>query len=496
MARATRPVVLPGQMREADSVEKEFVKAITPRAQDFSQWYVDVVLKAELADYAPVKGCIVFRPYGYAIWERIQAELDRRFKETGHVNAYFPLFVPESFFRREAEHVAGFSPQVAWVTRGGDEDLAERLAVRPTSETVIGVMYSKWIQSYRDLPVLINQWCNVVRWEKATRPFIRTTEFLWQEGHTCHRTAEEAEEEARRMLEVYRSFVEDYLAIPVIPGEKSAGEKFAGAVRTYTIEGLMGDCRALQCATSHFLGQNFARSFDIKFLDEDGQLKYVWQTSWGISTRIVGALIMVHGDDRGLVLPPTVAPYQVVIVPIVGRDTEQVLAASREVADRLRQRFRVRLDDRPEYSPGWKFNDWEMRGVPLRLEVGPRDLAARQVTAARRDTAERTAVPMERLEEGVAELLEEVHRGLYRKALQFREANTHRVHDFGTFKSIMEGPRGFIRALWCEKPECEERIKQETGATIRCLPFGEREEGTCVLCGEPARQVAYFARAY
>ncbi|MDI6895057.1 MAG: proline--tRNA ligase [Bacillota bacterium] len=477
-------------------MEKEFVKAITPRAQDFSQWYVDVVLKAELADYAPVKGCIVFRPYGYTVWEHIQAELDRRFKETGHVNAYFPLFVPESFFRREAEHVAGFSPQVAWVTRGGDEDLAERLAVRPTSETVIGVMYSRWIQSYRDLPVLINQWCNVVRWEKATRPFIRTTEFLWQEGHTCHRTAGEAEEEALRMLEVYRSFVEDYLAIPVIPGEKSAGERFAGAECTYTIEGLMGDCRALQCATSHFLGQNFARSFDIKFLDEDGQLKYVWQTSWGISTRIVGALIMVHGDDRGLVLPPPVAPYQVVIVPIVGRDTEKVLAAGREVADRLRRRFRVRLDERPEFSPGWKFNDWEMRGAPLRLEVGPRDLAAQQVTAARRDTGERTAVPMAGLEEGVSDLLEAVHQGLYRRALEFREANTRQAQDYAEFRSIMEGPRGLIRALWCGKPECEERIKQETGATIRCLPFGEQGEGRCLLCGGPAHQVAYFARAY
>ncbi|MEW5932991.1 MAG: proline--tRNA ligase [Bacillota bacterium] len=477
-------------------MEKEFVKAITPRSEDFSQWYVDVVLKAELADYAPVKGCIVFRPYGYTIWEYIQAELDRRFKETGHVNAYFPLFVPESFFRREAEHVAGFSPQVAWVTRGGDEDLAERLAVRPTSETVIGVMYAKWIQSYRDLPVLINQWCNVVRWEKATRPFIRTTEFLWQEGHTCHRTAAEAEEEALRMLEVYRSFVEDYLSIPVIPGEKSAGERFAGAERTYTIEGLMGDRRALQCATSHFLGQNFARSFDIKFLDEDGQLKYVWQTSWGISTRIVGALIMVHGDDRGLVLPPTVAPHQVVVVPIVGRDSERVLAASREVADRLRGRFRVKLDDRPEFSPGWKFNDWEMRGVPLRLEIGPRDLAAEQVTAARRDTGERTALPLSRLEEGVAELLDEVHRGLYRRALEFRQAHTHEAGDLASLRAVMEGPRGFIRTHWCEKPGCEERIKEETGATIRCLPFGEKGEGRCVLCGEPARQVVYLARAY
>ncbi|HHY95727.1 MAG TPA: proline--tRNA ligase [Firmicutes bacterium] len=476
--------------------EKEFVKAITPKGQDFSQWYVDVVLKAELADYAPVKGCIVFRPYGYTIWEYIQGELDRRFKELGHVNAYFPLFVPESFFRREAEHVAGFSPQVAWVTRGGDEELVERLAVRPTSETVIGAMYSKWIQSYRDLPVLINQWCNVVRWEKATRPFIRTTEFLWQEGHTCHRTEEEAEEEALRMLEVYRSFVEDFLAIPVVAGEKSPGERFAGAERTYTIEGLMSDGRALQCATSHFLGQNFARSFDIQFLDEDGQLKYVWQTSWGISTRIMGAIIMVHGDDRGLVLPPAVAPHQVVIVPIAGKDGEGVMAGVREVVNRLRRRVRVKLDDRPGYSAGWKFNDWEMRGVPLRLEVGPRDLAARQVTAARRDNGERSSVPLAELETGVEDLLRRVQTGLFERARAWREANTHEGESLEELRTVMEGPRGFIRAGWCGEDSCEERIKEETGATIRCLPFTQEPVPKCVCCGKEARHLVLLARAY
>lgn len=478
--------------------EKEFVKEITPKDVDFSQWYVDVITKADLVDYAPVKGCMVIKPYGFAIWENIQKGLDTRFKATGHVNAYFPLFIPESFFQKEAEHVEGFAPEVAWVTHGGKEQLTERLAVRPTSETIICTMYSKWIQSYRDLPVLINQWCNVVRWEKATRPFLRTTEFLWQEGHTAHRTEEEAEEEVLRMLEVYRAFVEEELAIPVIAGRKSESEKFAGALRTYSIEALMGDGKALQAGTSHNLGQHFARVFDIMFLDQDGQLKYVWQTSWGVSTRLIGGLIMAHGDDRGLVLPPVIAPVQVVIVPIAPqKDREMVLARARELAASLGAVARVKLDDREEYTPGWKFNEWEMRGVPLRLEIGPRDLAAGQVVLARRDNGVKETAPQDGLVARVEALLAGIQNDLYNKALAFRQTNTHEAANLEELAAIVDTRRGLVWAPWCGEVGCEATIKEQTGATIRNIPFERPEaKGGCVCCGQPAREMVIFARAY
>jgi len=479
--------------------EKEFVKEITPRSQDFSQWYVDVILKADLADYAPVRGSIVMKPYGYAIWESIQAELDRRFKATGVQNAYFPMFIPESILSKEAEHIEGFAPEVPWVTEVGKEKLPERLAIRPTSETIIHYMYSQWIQSWRDLPVVLNQWCSVVRWEKATRPFLRTTEFLWQEGHTAHRTEEEAEARTLQMLEVYRSFVQEHLAIPVIPGRKTETEKFAGAVRTYSIEALMGDGKALQAATSHNLGQGFARVFDITFLDSDGQLKHVWQTSWGASHRLIGALIMVHGDDRGLVLPPRVAPIQVVIVPITTKKAkDEVLERARQLAQDLGKRFRVKLDDREEQSPGWKFNDWEMRGVPLRLELGPRDLAANEVVLVRRDSGEKISVSQTGLLDVVAEVLESVQESLFLKAKRFLEENTRSVSSYDEFKRVLEERRGFIRAGWCGESTCERAIKEETGATIRNIPLeGSEPHGeTCLHCGQPARHVVYFARAY
>src|SRR5437762_7517183 len=394
---------------------------ITPQSQDFGRWYIDVVRRAELADYSPVKGCMVIRPYGYAIWELIQQGLDKRFKETGHVNAYFPLFIPEKLLLREAEHVEGFSPQVAWVTRGGDEDLEERLAIRPTSEAIIGTMYSKWIKSWRDLPVLINQWANVVRWEKVTRPFLRTTEFLWQEGHTAHETEQEAQEETMKILDLYSDVCESMLAMPVVKGRKSESEKFAGALRTYSIEALMGDGRALQAGTSHNLGQNFAKAFDITFQARDKSVQHVWGTSWGMTTRLVGALIMVHGDDSGLVLPPRVAPYQVVIVPIPrGNWQETVLPKAREIQQQLvAGGVRVTLDDRDAYTPGWKFAEWELRGVPLRLEIGPKDIEKSTVLVARRDTREKEAVPVEGLVASVRARLEQIQRTLFDRAVQF-----------------------------------------------------------------------------
>lgn len=469
------------------------LKEITPRTEDYGQWYTDVVRKADLMDYAPVKGFMVIKPYAYRMWELIQADLDRRFRETGHENAYFPLLIPESLLAREAQHVEGFSPEVAWVTRGGAEQLAEPLAVRPTSETIIGAMYARWIQSYRDLPVLINQWCNVVRWEKVTRPFLRTTEFLWQEGHTVHRTEAEARAETKRMQEIYRALAEEVLAIPVLVGPKSPGQRFAGAVETLTLEALMGDGRALQAATSHFLGQNFSRAFDIQFLDEDGQRRFGWTTSWGASTRLIGALIMVHGDNRGLRLPPLVAPVQVVVVPIAaGPDREAVTQAARVAGQELAA-WRVRVDDRPEYTPGWKFNDWEMRGVPLRVELGPRDLARGQAVLVRRDTGEKVVVPRNQLPLRVGELLEDIQRGLYEQARQFLEASTHTIT---RMEEIAErGARGFFRAGWCGSQTCEDRVQAETGATLRLLDEGDGLP-SCLVCGGPSRQTAVFARAY
>jgi prolyl-tRNA synthetase len=479
--------------------EKEFVREITPQGTDYSQWYLDVVLKAQLMDYSPVKGCMVIRPYGFALWENIQQGLDRRIKATGHKNAYFPLFIPESLLQKETEHVEGFAPEVAWVTHGGSEKLAERLVVRPTSETIICEMYSRWIQSWRDLPVLINQWCNVVRWEKVTRPFLRTSEFLWQEGHTAHRDEEEAEAETLLMLDVYREFAETDLAVPVIPGRKTENEKFAGALRTYTIEALMSDGKALQAGTSHNLGEHFARVFDITYLDKDGTLKYVWQTSWGVSTRLIGAVIMVHGDDRGLALPPVIAPVQVVLVPIAPKQVrETVLQRARTLASELTEAgVRLELDDREEYSPGWKFNEWEMKGVPLRVELGPRDLESGQAVLVRRDTGEKITSPLAGLAERVTLLLKEIQANMLEKARRFREENTTRTDDYEEFKRVIEEKRGLIVSHWCGGSECEQAVKEETKATIRCLPFRqEGEAGKCLRCGTKSGTTAYFARAY
>jgi len=485
----SRPAARPGD-------EREFVKEIPAKSEHFSDWYTAVVLKAELADYYPVRGCIVVRPYGYTIWELMQQGLDRRFKATGHVNAYFPLFIPQSFFEREKEHVEGFAPEVAWVTRGGGEELSEPLAVRPTSETAIGHMYARWIRSYRDLPVLINQWCNVVRWEKATRPFLRTMEFLWQEGHTAHRTAEEAEAEARQMLSVYRDFAETDAAIPVLAGRKPESEKFPGAERSYTIEALMPDGQALQSGTSHNLGQNFARAFDIKFLDSDNVEKHAYTTSWGVSWRLLGGMLMVHGDDRGLVLPPAVAPFQVVVVPILtGPKRDDVLAAAREVTRRLGAVVRVRLDDRVEVTPGWKYNDWEMRGVPLRLELGPRDLAQQQAVLAPRTGGGKQAVPLSGLEQSVPAALASLHRALFDQAKAYLDAHIVAARSVAEIVEAVAGRRGFVRAVWCGASACEQTIRRQSGASPRVIT-DEAAEGPCAACGGTSREVVYFARAY
>jgi prolyl-tRNA synthetase len=481
------------------SDSKGSVTEITPQSENFSQWYLDVVRRAELADYTEVKGCMAIRPYGYAIWELIQQAFDRRFKETGHVNAYFPLFIPSGLLMKEKEHVEGFAPQVAWVTRGGDEELAEPLVVRPTSEVIVGTLYAKWIKSWRDLPVLINQWANVVRWEKVTRPFLRTTEFLWQEGHTAHETAEEAQEETLKILALYKECAETELAMPVIDGQKSESEKFAGASRPYSIDGLMRDGRALQAGTSHNLGQNFAKAFGIQFQGRDKTLQYVWTTSWGVSTRLIGGVIMTHGDDNGLVLPPRIAPYQVVIVPIAkGNWQETVLPRAREIADVLRARgVRVFLDDRDTYTPGWKFAEWELRGVPLRVEIGPKDIEKSSVMVARRDTREKQPMPMDGLADAIVGRLDEMQRSLLERARTFRDEHTTRVSTYDEFKSVMEGRPGFVIAGWCGSSACEARIKAETQATLRNIPFTTAEPtGTCILCGGPATAEAWFAKAY
>jgi prolyl-tRNA synthetase len=476
-----------------------FVTEITPQSTDFSRWYLDVVRKAELADYSPVKGFMVIRPYGYAIWELIQRQLDDRFKATGHVNAYFPLLIPESLLMREAEHVEGFAPQVAWVTRGGTEDLEEKLIIRPTSETIFGVMYQKWIQSWRDLPMLINQWANVVRWEKVTRPFLRTTEFLWQEGHTAHETAEESQEETLKILGLYTEFCENVLAMPVVKGLKSESEKFAGAARTYSIEGLMGDGRALQAGTSHNLGQNFAKAFDIQFQGRDKTMQYCWTTSWGVSTRLIGGVIMTHGDDSGLILPPMVAPWQVVIVPIPrGNWKETVLPKCEEIRSQLAAAgIRVRLDTDESQTPGWKFSEYEMRGVPLRLEIGPKDIEKNAVFAARRDTREKQSLPMDGLPARIQQLLGEIQASLLARALKFREEHTSRTSSYDEFKTFLEGRPGFVIAPWCESAECEAEIKTETQATIRNMPFGQdAPTAPCIKCGKAATVLAWFAKAY
>ncbi|HKW56622.1 MAG TPA: proline--tRNA ligase [Candidatus Acidoferrum sp.] len=479
------------------------------RAQDFSEWYNQLVLKAQLADYAPVRGCMIVRPYGWALWENMQAALDRRFKATGHQNVAFPLLIPRSFIDKEKHHVEGFSPELAVVTVGGGEKLAEPLVIRPTSETIIGHMWSKWIQSYRDLPVLMNQWNSVVRWELRTKLFLRTLEFFWQEGHTAHATREEAETETKQMLDIYADFAMNDAAIPVIPGRKSDAEKFAGADVTYSIEGMMGDGKALQSGTSHFLGQNFAQAFEVKYLDQSGQLQHCWTTSWGLSTRVVGAIIMVHGDDQGLVLPPKLAPYQAVIVPIY--KTEEEKASVLETAHKLKRELtganlRVILDEREGTSPGWKFNDWEMRGVPLRVELGPKDVAKQAAVLARRDRPGKegkTSAPLAGMAQTVERLLGEIQQSLYDKALAFRKANTREAKTYDELKAAVEN--GFAYSGWCGSADCEAKIKEETRATMRCIPLdqtlGEGNargsgSGTCVYCGKLAPERAIFARAY
>lgn len=471
------------------------------RSQDFAEWYNQLVLRAELADYAPVRGCMVIRPYGWALWENIQQALDRRFKATGHQNVAFPLLIPRSFIDKEKHHVKGFSPELAVVTIGGGEELAEPLVIRPTSETIIGHMWSKWIQSYRDLPVLMNQWNSVVRWEMRTKLFLRTLEFYWQEGHTAHATREEAEIETRRMLDIYAEFAEDDAAIPVIPGRQSESEKFAGAEITYAIEAMMGDGKALQSGTSHFLGQNFAQAFDVRFLDQSGQLVYCWTTSWGLSTRIIGAIIMVHGDDQGLILPPKLAPYQAVIVPIYKTDAEKatVLDSARKLKEELAHaNVRVILDDREGASPGWKFNDWEMRGVPVRIELGPRDVAKQAAVLARRDRPGKEgkiSTPRAEIPSAVERLLADIQQSMRARALAFREAHTRDTRTYDELKAAVEA--GFAFSFWCGNSDCEARIKEETRATIRCIPFDQPSEGgSCVYCGKPAAERCLFARGY
>jgi prolyl-tRNA synthetase len=469
------------------------------RSENFSEWYNQVILRAEMADYAPVRGCMVVRPYGWALWENIQSALDRRFKATGHVNAAFPLFIPMSFLEKEKEHVEGFSPELAVVTIGGGEKLEEPLVVRPTSETIIGHMYAKWIKSYRDLPVLINQWGNVVRWELRTRLFLRTLEFYWQEGHTAHATAEEAEAETRQMLGVYTDFAMNEAALPVIPGRKSDKEKFAGALRSYTIEAMMGDTRALQAGTSHNLGQNFAKAFEIRYLDDKNELQYCWTTSWGLSTRMVGAIIMTHGDDQGLVLPPRLAPIQAVIVPIYRSDEEKSLVMPAvEAVQKELSAFRIKVDTREEVTPGFKFNDWEMRGVPLRIEIGPKDVEKNSVAFARRDIpgkAGKTFASREQLARQVGEMLDTIQVALYSRAQQFRDQNIHEPKDYAELKEIVQ--QGWVLAWWCGDAKCEAAVKDDTKATTRCIPLDQTESnGRCIYCGKPAKEKVYFARAY
>jgi prolyl-tRNA synthetase len=474
-------------------------KAITGREEDYSRWYQDIVLKAQLADYAPVKGCMVIRPYGYAIWEKMQRTLDDMFKETGHENAYFPLLIPEAFMQKEAEHVEGFSPECAVVTHAGGSKLEEPYVIRPTSETIIWSMYRNWIQSYRDLPMLINQWCNVMRWEMRTRLFLRTTEFLWQEGHTAHATSEEAEEETLRMLEVYRVFAEETMAMPVLAGYKTEREKFAGALRTYTIEAMMQDRKALQAGTSHNLGQNFAKAFDVTFLDSDGERKHVWASSWGVSTRLIGALVMAHSDDRGLVLPPRLAPIEIVIVPIYRTDEERssVLEKAEQVKEELGARFTVKLDDRDQFKPGFKFSEWELKGVPLRVELGPRDVAADQVVMVRRDNFDKKAVSVSFLSAEVGKTLDSIQKNLYERALAFRKDNTVKIDDYEQFKEFMAADSGFALIHWAGDSDLEKRMAEETKATIRCIPFDvEAEEGKCLMSGKPSSLRVVAAKSY
>ncbi len=474
--------------------DKKLVEAITSMEEDFAQWYTDVVKKAELIDYTSVKGCMVIRPAGYAIWELIQKQLDDMFKETGVQNAYLPMFIPESLLQKEKDHVEGFAPEVAWVTHGGQQELQERLCVRPTSETLFCDYYKNVVQSYRDLPQVLNQWCSVVRWEKETRPFLRSREFLWQEGHTAHATAEDAEARTLQMLHVYAEFLEKVLAIPVIKGQKTEKERFAGAVATYTVEALMHDGKALQSGTSHNFGDGFAQAFGIQFTDKDNKLKYVHQTSWGVSTRMIGGLIMVHSDNSGLVLPPRVAPVQVAIIPIQQRK-EGVLEKAAELKEMLKD-FRVKVDD-SDKSPGWKFSEQEMRGIPLRIEVGPKDIEAGKCVICRRDTRDKMEVPFGELAGKVRELLEKMQREMLERARAHRDSHTYVAKDYEEFKQIFGEKAGFVKAMWCGCQDCEDKIKEELSVTSRCMPFEQEQlSDVCVCCGKPAKKMVYWGRAY
>ena len=475
--------------------EKKLVEGITSRDTDFAQWYTDVVKKAELCDYTSVKGCMVIKPAGYAIWENIQNELDRRFKATGVQNVYLPMFIPESLLQKEKDHVEGFAPEVAWVTHGGLEPLQERMCVRPTSETLFCDFYQNEIHSYRDLPMVYNQWCSVVRWEKTTRPFLRSREFLWQEGHTAHASAEEAEERTVQMLNVYADFCEQILAIPVIKGQKTDKEKFAGAEATYTIESLMHDGKALQSGTSHNFGDGFAKAFGIQYTDKDNQLKYVHQTSWGMTTRMIGAIIMVHGDDSGLVLPPRIAPVQTAIIPIAAHK-EGVLDKAYELRDRLSAGFKVKVDD-SDKSPGWKFAEQEIKGIPTRIEIGPKDIEANQAVIVRRDTREKIVVSLDELETKLAEVLETMQADMLERARSHREAHTYDVTTYEEFVETINNKQGFVRAMWCGDQACEDKIKEDTTATSRCMPFEQQNiSDKCVCCGRPARKLVYWGKAY
>jgi prolyl-tRNA synthetase len=476
--------------------KEKIIGMTVKKSENFPDWYTEVIQKAELADYAAIAGCIVFRPYSYEIWEYVQDYINKDIKKRGHKNAYFPLFIPESFFKKESDHVEGFAPEVAWIEQ--KEGDSERYALRPTSEAIIMDSYSKWVKSHRDLPILLNQWCNIVRWEtKVTKPFLRTREFLWQEGHTAHKNKKEAEEEVKVSLEMYRHLIEEEMAIPVLSGKKSEAEKFAGADYTSCLEAMMPDGKALQMCTSHYLGQGFAKAFDIKFLDENEKHEYVHTTSWGLTTRTIGAIIMVHGDDKGLVMPPRMAPIQAVIVPILFDKTKKdVLKKAEEIKEKLSDKIRIHLDDRDNYNPGWKYNQWELKGVPIRIEIGPKDIEKKQVVLVRRDNGEKTFVKISELEKQLPILLDTIQKSLLSKARKFLKASIHEAKTFNEFTKILEKDRGFIKVGWCGERVCEEQIKDKTTATVRVLDGKAKPTGKCVHCGKKATSVAYFAKSY
>ena len=475
---------------------EDFVKEITNIEEDFAKWYTDIVRKTDLADYTDTKGCIAIKPYGYAIWENIQKVADEKFKETGITNLYMPVLIPESMLNKEKEHVEGFAPEVAWVTYGGNEKLDERLCIRPTSETMMSTMYAKWVKSWRDLPILGNQWCNVLRWEKETRPFLRSREFLWQEGHTIHETAEEAKERTLLMLDIYADIIENYLAIPVLKGKKTEKEQFAGAEATYTVETLMRDGRALQAGTSHYFGQNFTKPFEVKFQNREGKEEYAYQTSWGISTRLIGGIIMAHGDNRGLKLPPKIAPTQVIIIPIA-MHKEGVLEKNRELYDRLKKNFRMEIDERDNYTPGYKFNDCEMRGIPLRIEMGPRDIEENKAILVRRDTLEKETVSLDNIENRISELLEDIQNNMFNECLKRREEKTTVAYSLEEILKNLEENQGYVKTMWCGSRECEDKVKEVTGAPSRCMPFEQEHlADTCAICGKKATKMIVWGRQY